>query len=237
MSREVEQRIGFGNAHPLGTRRNLDDLLARLDLTLFDHAEVETGPAVGNEQRSHPGLVHPDADAVARHTRLRYLEYCAPDPIAVPDAHLGIGQAVDGEVLAELAANEVIPPKLAFPVAITIDLVDKDRPLFAAMADQVALPVTLQIQPARHARARNGALPDRGMDRFPVPRDIVWKADVYRQQPPNGRFRHGGHAAAGTVIMSTEPNSRGQPASMRMATFAYVTSTWFSVRRGTDTAT
>ena len=53
--------------------------------------------------------------------------------------------------------------------------------MLAAMADQVALPVTIEIEPPRHAPARNGALPDRRMDRFPVPRDIVWKADVYRQ--------------------------------------------------------
>ena len=90
--------------------RNLDDLLARLDLALFDHAEVETGPAVGDEQGRHPGLVHPDADAVARHTRLRHLEQRAPDSVAVPDAHLVIGQAVDGEVLAELAESKSSRP-------------------------------------------------------------------------------------------------------------------------------
>ena len=68
-----------------------------------------------------PADFPPDADAVARHARLRYLEYCAPDSVAVSNAHLVIGQAFDGEVLAELAANEVIPPELSLPVAIGID--------------------------------------------------------------------------------------------------------------------
>jgi len=59
-------------------------------------------------------------------------------------------------------------------------LVDKDGAMLA-VADQVALSVTVEIEPPRHAPARNGALPDRGMDRLPAPRDIVWKADVNRQ--------------------------------------------------------
>src|SRR4029079_17544709 len=88
MAGEVEQRIGFGNAHPLDARRKLDDFIARLDLALFDHAQVETRPALGNEQRRHPRLVHPDADAITRHARLRHLEYGAPDSVAVPDAHV-----------------------------------------------------------------------------------------------------------------------------------------------------
>jgi hypothetical protein len=53
--------------------------------------------------------------------------------------------------------------------------------MFAAVADQVALSVTVEIEPTRHAPARNGALPDRGMDGLPVPRDILWKTDVDRQ--------------------------------------------------------
>ena len=60
--------------------------------------------------------------------------------------------------------------------------------MFAAVADQVALPVAVEIEPPRHAPARNGALPDRRVDRFAAPRDIVRKTDVNRQQPPNGRF-------------------------------------------------
>ena len=108
---------------------------------------------MGNQKGRHPRLVHPDADAIARHTRLRYLEYPASDSVAVADAHLGIGQAVDGEVLAKLPATEISPAKFALPVAIAIDLVDKDRPMFAAMPDQVALPVPIEIEPPRHAPA------------------------------------------------------------------------------------
>ena len=58
---------------------------------------------------------------------------------------------------------------------------DKDRPLFAAMTNQVALPVAIDIESPHHAPARNGALPHGRMNRFPVPCDIVRKADVYRQ--------------------------------------------------------
>ena len=68
-----------------------------------------------DEQGCHPRLVHADAHAVAGDARLRHLEQGAADPVAIADAHLLVGQAVDGEVLAELAIGEVVSTELALP--------------------------------------------------------------------------------------------------------------------------
>ena len=181
MTGNIEQRVNLRHAHLLGARGNLDDFLARLDLALFKHTEVEAGPAATGEQGRHPGLVHSDADAVTGHTRLRHLEQRAPDPVAVADANLIIGHTFNGEVLAKLSEAEVIPAKFPLPVMIAIDLVDKDGPMFAAVADQVALSVAVEIERPRHAPARNGALPHRRVNRLSMPRDILWKTDVNRQ--------------------------------------------------------
>jgi hypothetical protein len=66
------------------------------------------------------------------------------------------------EINAKFSPNcpkaEVIPAKFPLPVAVAIDLVDKDGPMFAAVADQVTLSVTVEIEPPRHAPARNCAL-------------------------------------------------------------------------------
>ena len=65
---------------------------------------------VGDEQRRHGGLVHADADAVTGDARLGDLEQRVADPVAVADADLVVGQALDGEVLAELAGGESSRP-------------------------------------------------------------------------------------------------------------------------------
>jgi hypothetical protein len=47
-------------------------------------------------------LVHADADPIAGNARLRHLKHGGPDPIAITDAHLVVGQPVDGRILPEL---------------------------------------------------------------------------------------------------------------------------------------
>ena len=43
---EVEQRVDLGDRHLLRAGGDLEDLVPRLDLALFEHAEVEAGAAV-----------------------------------------------------------------------------------------------------------------------------------------------------------------------------------------------
>ena len=144
----IEERVDLRDGHPLLRLSHLHDLVAGAHLAFPQDAEVEPRPSAGRQQRRHPGLVHPNADAIAGHARLGDLEQRAADLIAVADAHGIVGQSFDREVLAELSVDEVGPLQLLLPVAIRFDLVDEDGALLTPVPGQVALTVSVQIQPA-----------------------------------------------------------------------------------------
>ena len=52
---EVEQPVDLGDRHLLRPGGDLEDLVTGLDLALFEHAEVEAGAAVGDQQRRMRG--------------------------------------------------------------------------------------------------------------------------------------------------------------------------------------
>ena len=124
----------------------------------------------------------PDADAVTGHTGLRDLEDGGADPEAVADADLVVAQSLDGEVLAELSMDEVVPTELALPVAVGVDLVDEDGALLAAVPAEVALSVPVDVEPAHSARSGYGVLEDAGEHGLALPRHVLRHADVDRQQ-------------------------------------------------------
>ena len=153
MAGEVEERVDLGDRHLLRAGGELDDLVSRLHVALLEHAEVEAGAAVGDEQRGDARVVHADPDAVAGDARLGDLEDGGADPVAVADADLVVAQPLDGEVLAELSVDEVVPAELALPVAVRVDLVDEHGALLAAVPGEVALAVAVDVEPAHAARA------------------------------------------------------------------------------------
>ena len=64
VARRVKQRVDLEHAHALGAAlATRDDLVTGLDFSFLDHAEIEAGPAVLDEQRGHFRLVHANADA------------------------------------------------------------------------------------------------------------------------------------------------------------------------------
>src|SRR5205814_3602707 len=123
-----------------------DDLVPGGDLALIQYPQVEPGPVVGHEQRRDPWVGQPDADPVAGDPRLADLELGGADAVPVADADLVVGQALDGEVLAELAVPEVVPVQVPLPVPVRVELVHQDGALFAAVAGEVALAVAVQIE-------------------------------------------------------------------------------------------
>ena len=130
---QVEQRVDLRDRHLLRAGGELDDLVSCLHVAFLEHAEVEAGAAVGDEQGRDARVVHPDPDAVTGDAGLRDFEDGGADPVAVADADLVVAQSLDGEVLAELAVDEVGSSELAFPVAVGVDLVDEDGALLAAV--------------------------------------------------------------------------------------------------------
>jgi hypothetical protein len=57
-------------------------------------------------------------------TRLGHFEQTGPDPVAIANARLVVGEALDGEVLAELSKGEVATPELILPMAIGGNLIE-----------------------------------------------------------------------------------------------------------------
>jgi len=47
---------------------------------------------------------------------------------------------------------------------------------------QIALPVTVNVEPPHHPPALHRLLPDRGADRPPLPRDVARQSDIDREQ-------------------------------------------------------
>ena len=182
---QVEQRVDLGDRHLLVSGGDLGDLVARLHVALFDHAEVEARAVVGDQQRRDRRIVHAQPDAVTGDARLADLEERAADPVAVADADLVVGQPLDREVLAELPVDEVVPAQLALPVAIGVALVDEHGPLLPAVAAEVALAVAVHVQPAHAPGAADRVLVDAREHGLAPPRHVLRHADVDRQQLAN----------------------------------------------------
>ena len=152
----------------------------RLHLALLEHAEVEAGAVVGDEQGRNPRIIHADPDAIAGDARLGHLEDRAADLVAIADADLVVAESFDGEVLAELSVDEVVSSELALPVPIRVDLVDEHRTLLAAVPRQIALTVAVDVEPADPAGPGHGVLEDPREDRSPLPGHVLRQADVDR---------------------------------------------------------
>ena len=125
-------------------------------------------------------MLQPDADPVAGVAWLADLDDGAADPEAIANADLVIGEALHGEVLAKVPVHEIRPTKIARPVTVGSELVDHERTLLAAMGPEVRLAVTIEIQPAGENPPRHRRLPDRRPDSPALPRDVLGKSDVYR---------------------------------------------------------
>src|SRR5262245_42530594 len=118
MISRIEERVDLCDGHSLLRLSHLYDFVAGAHFAFPQDAEVEPRPSTGCQQRRHPGLVHPNADAIAGNARLSDLEQSAADLIAGTDANSVVGQSFDREILAELSVDEVGPLQLLLPIAI-----------------------------------------------------------------------------------------------------------------------
>src|SRR5262249_32842773 len=160
---------------------HLHDFVAGAHLAFLQDAAVEPRASAGCQQCRHPGLVHPNANAIAGDARLSDLEQCAADLIAVADANGIVGPSFDRKILPDLSVDELGPSQALLPVAIRFDLVDEDRALLTPVAGQVALTISVQIQPADSTAATHRSLPDPGVYSATLPLDVARKSDVHRQ--------------------------------------------------------
>jgi hypothetical protein len=179
MSREVEQRIGFGYSHVHRAVRNFDDLVLASDITFFQNTKVEAGPVMRDEERRHTRLVHANTDAVTSDAWLGYLEESASNPILIANADLIIGEAIDCEIFAELSECEIASPELLFPVAVGVGLIDEDCAVLAPVTCKIALTITFNIKASNETSPLNGTLPDACVDYLPFPVDVARETNVH----------------------------------------------------------
>ena len=59
---------------------------------------------------------------------------------------------------------------------------DENDPVLGAVARQIALTITVDVEPSYHVPALNGRLPDGGVDGSPLPLDVAWQAHIDREQ-------------------------------------------------------
>jgi hypothetical protein len=201
MPGQVEQRVDLGHRHGLRPGRHLDDLVPGPDQALAQHPEVEPGPVVGDQQRGHPRVVHPDAHPVTCDPGLGHLELRLADPVPVADAHLVVRQAAHREVLPELAIAEVVAAQLLLPVPVGLDLVHEHGAVLPAVPGQVALPVAVDVQPPHLPRALDRPFPYRRVHRPAVPGHVLRPAHVDRQQAAGPRA-----CDRQTVLLTRQPD-------------------------------
>jgi len=185
--RRIQQGIDLGDRHALGAVRELLDAIAGADLTFLYDAEIKAGPVVRDQQRGKPRVVQPDTDPVAGVARLADLDDRAADPETITNADLVIGEALHCEVLSKITGHEIRPPKIARPVPVGIELVYQKRTLLAAMAAEVPLAIAIEVEPAGENPPRHRRLPDRGPNSLALPRDVLRKSDINR----NDHAHHG----------------------------------------------
>ena len=99
-----------------------------------------------------------------------------------PMQNLVVGQAVDGQVLTELAIGQVVAPEVLAPVLVGLDLVDEHGPLLATVALRVTLTVAVDVKTAHHLRPGNRLLPDARVNGLAMPRDVLGHPHIDRQQ-------------------------------------------------------
>jgi hypothetical protein len=183
MIRRIQKRIDRCDGHALVYFSHVYDFVARAHFAFLENAEIESRTATGCQQRRHSGLVRPNANAITGNSRLRDFEECASDPIPVADAHRISGQSFNCEILPELSARpqvaQVGPLQVLLPVTIRLGLVDKNGSLFTSVPGEVALAVSVEIQPGDPTAPVHWILPDRRAHGAPIPFDVAWETDVH----------------------------------------------------------
>src|SRR3954468_19727227 len=112
--------------------------------------------------------------------------------------------------------DEVASCKLTFPVAVRLDLVDEHRALLTTVSGQVALPVTVDVEPAYSTRPSDGVLEHAREHRLASPGHVLGHPDVHGQQGANGTHVSAAAGAARvTAFIKSRPRSRDRPPVLR----------------------
>jgi hypothetical protein len=180
MSGAVQELIGLGHRHALGTLGDLLDPIACADLSFFEHAQIESRPAVRHHQCGHGGKARANAHFETGDAWLRDFEQRRADAKAIADTDLRVCQTRDGQVLPEEAVLEIRSAEMRAPIFVGLELIHHDGALFAAVTHEIRLSIAREIETARLHSAANRTLPDRGSHEPSAPTDVLRRSDVHR---------------------------------------------------------
>jgi hypothetical protein len=160
MSWQIQEGVNVGHTDSLWAVSYSYNVIACTNFSLLQHAEVKSWSVMCYEQGCHARFIHTDADAVARHARLRYFKLSTTDAVSISDAHLVIRKSLDGKVFSELAESKIVAAQQALPVLVRIHLVDEYGAVLPAVTGEIALRITIDIERACHSPSINWRFPD-----------------------------------------------------------------------------
>src|SRR5215210_6493071 len=100
----------------------------------------------------------------------------------VADVDLVFQHSLDGKVLPELSEGEICPKELPFPILVVLDRVRVGRLINSAVAQEVRLPVPVEVQCPEHDPSFDRPLEDSCRDRLTPVHDLRRWRNVYGEQ-------------------------------------------------------
>jgi len=160
MSWQIQEGVNLSHRDSLWTVSDFYNVIARPNFSFLQHAKVESWSVMFYEKGRHPGFIHADADAVARHAWLRYFKFSTTDAVSIADTDRIVREALDGEVFSELTEGEITAAQKAFPVMVRVHLVDKYGAVLPAVTGEICLRITIDIELAHHSPSIDRRFPD-----------------------------------------------------------------------------
>jgi hypothetical protein len=75
--------------------------------------------------------------------------------------------------------DKIGPLEMFLPITVGLDLVNEDSALFSPVSAQIALAVSVEIQPPDSTAATHPVLPDAGVHGSLPPRNVARESDVH----------------------------------------------------------
>ena len=123
------------------------------------------------------------------HTRvedLAFLEYAHVKARPVMRYKKGrhLGLFLNRKIFAELRERKILAAQLTFPVLVGIDLIDQNCSVLAAMPGEIALGVSVDVQPPDQAAALDRVFPHARVHGLTAPRNVAWKSNSTDNKRP-----------------------------------------------------
>ena len=157
---EIVEVADVADRHPFGVVLDELEPIAGADFAFLKDTEVEADPAATKKHLHKPRVSHLDSELEAGYAWLGNLHAGTADLEDVADVDLILEHPIDGEVLPELGMAEVLTMELLLPVLVVLDRVDVHGTIGPAVAFEIGLLISDQVELAEVDTALDGLLED-----------------------------------------------------------------------------